>query len=177
MKKLSLDELNRINIDQFKEAKKFPLVVILDNIRSMHNIGAVFRTGDAFRIEKLYLCGITATPPDKEITKTAIGATESVDWEYNKSTLEVVEKLKTEGYKTYALEQCENAEQLNQFQPDQRKVAIVLGNEVQGVQQSVIDVCHGAIEIPQYGTKHSLNISVSAGVLIWDLFLKQNVDW
>ncbi|MCF8218302.1 MAG: RNA methyltransferase [Bacteroidales bacterium] len=177
MKKLSLDELNRINIDQFKEAKKFPLVVILDNIRSMHNIGAVFRTGDAFRIEKLYLCGITATPPDKEITKTAIGATESVDWEYNKSTLEVVEKLKTEGYKTYALEQCENAEQLDTFQPDQDKIAVIFGNEVKGVQQDVVDACEGAIEIPQYGTKHSLNISVSAGILIWDLFLKQNEDW
>jgi len=177
MKKLSLDELNRINIDQFKEAKKFPLVVILDNIRSMHNIGAVFRTGDAFRIEKLYLCGITATPPDKEITKTAIGATESVDWEYNKSTLEVVEKLKTEGYKTYALEQCENAEQLDTFQPDQDKIAVIFGNEVKGVQQDVVDACEGAIEIPQYGTKHSLNISVSAGILIWDLFLKQNADW
>lgn len=177
MKKLSLDELNRINIDQFKEAKKFPLVVILDNIRSMHNIGAVFRTGDAFRIEKLYLCGITATPPDKEITKTAIGATESVDWEYNKSTLEVVEKLKTEGYKIYALEQCDNAEQLNTFQPDQDKIAVIFGNEVKGVQQDVVDACEGAIEIPQYGTKHSLNISVSAGILIWDLFLKQNADW
>ncbi|MFW6018999.1 MAG: RNA methyltransferase [Bacteroidales bacterium] len=177
MKKLSLDELHRINIEQFKKAEKFPLVVILDNIRSMHNIGAVFRTGDAFRVKKIYLCGITAIPPDKEITKTAIGATESIDWAYDRSTLDVVDELKTDGYKVYALEQCEHAEQLNHFHPDQEKIAVVLGNEVQGVQQSVIDVCDGAIEIPQYGTKHSLNISVSAGILIWDLFQKQNFNW
>lgn len=177
MKKLSLDELNRINKEQFKAVEKFPLIIILDNIRSMHNIGAVFRTGDAFRIEKIYLCEITATPPDKDITKTAIGATESVDWEYNKSTLDVVEKLKAEDYKIYALEQCENAEQLQNFRPEQEKIAVILGHEVKGVQQSVVNVCDGAIEIPQYGTKHSLNISVSAGVLIWDLFLKQNVNW
>ncbi len=173
MKKLRLDELNRIDTDDFKKAEKFPMVVVLDNIRSMHNTGSVFRTADAFRLEKVYLCGITATPPDKEINKTALGATESVEWEYVKQTAQVIERLKQEGYKVYAVEQCKEAVSLDAFSPAVAKMAIVMGNEVRGVQQSVVDLCDACIEIPQYGTKHSLNVSVSTGIVIWDLFCKK----
>lgn len=177
MRKLSLDELGRMEPGQFKEAEKFPLVVIMDNIRSMHNIGSVFRTCDAFRAKEIILCGITASPPDREIAKTALGATETVTWRYEKDAGIMVSKLKDEGYKVLAIEQCDNSLQLENYEPEHEKLAIVFGNEIKGVQQSVIDLCDACLEIPQFGTKHSLNISVSAGIVIWDLFKKNKVFW
>ena len=172
MRKLKNSELDRLDIDQFKKASKTPLVIVLDNIRSLNNIGSVFRTADAFLIEKIYLCGITATPPHKDIHKTALGATESVTWEYRKNTVDLVSELQKE-YLCLAVEQTEKALPLNHFIPeDSRKYAIIFGNEVKGVSQEVIDSCGGVLEIPQYGTKHSLNIAVSAGVVIWDLWSK-----
>lgn len=175
MKKLVLDQLNRKNITEFKEAEKTPIIIILDDIRSLHNIGSVFRTSDAFLIEKIYLCGITAIPPNKEIHKTALGATDTVTWEYAKNVVEVVEKLKAENVSIYSVEQVENSTMLNDFTVDeQTKYALVFGNEVKGVSQDVINISDGIIEIPQLGTKHSLNISVSAGIVIWDLFQKMN---
>ncbi|SFU50720.1 SpoU rRNA Methylase family protein [Pustulibacterium marinum] len=173
MRKLKNSELNRIDVDTFKETTKTPLIVVLDNIRSLNNIGSVFRTSDAFLIEKIYLCGITATPPNKDIHKTALGATDSVAWEYVEDTLELVERLKSEGIQTLAIEQAENATMLDNFTPQKnQKYAVVFGNEVKGVAQKVVSACDGVIEIPQFGTKHSLNISVSAGVVLWDLFSK-----
>ncbi|GLB48989.1 RNA methyltransferase [Neptunitalea lumnitzerae] len=173
MRKLKNSELNRIDVDAFKESQKTPLIVVLDNIRSLNNIGSVFRTSDAFLIEKIYLCGITATPPHKDIHKTALGATDSVDWEYKEDTLALVEDLKKENIQTLAIEQAENATMLNEFTPDtSKKYAVIFGNEVKGVAQKVVSACDGVIEIPQYGTKHSLNISVSTGVVLWDLFTK-----
>ncbi|UYW00694.1 RNA methyltransferase [Flavobacterium agricola] len=175
MKKLILDDLNRINVDEFKSATKTPIVVVLDDIRSLHNIGSVFRTSDAFLIEKIYLCGITATPPNKEIHKTALGATESVDWVYAENVMDVVQQLKAESVQVYAVEQVENSVMLNQFEVHaQTKYALVFGNEVKGVQQAVVNASDGVIEIPQLGTKHSLNVSVSAGIVIWDFFQKLN---
>lgn len=168
MRKLANAELHRLEISEFKKAEKTPLVVVLDNVRSLNNIGSVFRTSDAFLIEKIYLCGITATPPNKEIHKTALGATDSVDWEYVDSTLSVVEKLKASGVCVISIEQAENATMLNDFLPiPNTKYAVIFGNEVKGVEQEVVDASHNVIEIPQYGTKHSLNISVSAGIIIW----------
>ncbi len=175
-RKLKITELNRISIDEFKEADKLPLVVILDNVRSLHNIGSVFRTSDAFRIECIYLCGITATPPHPEMHKTALGAEFTVDWKYVDNTVEVVDNLKEEGYTVYSIEQAEGSVMLDELTLDKSgKYAVVLGNEVKGVQQEVIDHSHGCIEIPQYGTKHSLNVSVTTSIVIWDLFkqLKQ----
>lgn len=173
MKKLVLDELNRINVEEFKQAEKTPIIIVLDDIRSLHNIGAVFRTSDAFLIEKIYLCGITATPPNKEIHKTALGATDTVAWEYAKNVVEIVEKLKVENVDVYSVEQVENSIMLNDFSVSENvKYALVFGNEVKGVSQEVVDLSQGVIEIPQLGTKHSLNISVSAGIVIWDLFQK-----
>lgn len=173
MRKLANSELERLEIEEFKKAVKTPLVVILDNVRSLNNIGSVFRTCDAFLIEKIFLCGITATPPNKEIHKTALGATESVDWEYAESTLSVVERLKSEGVRIISIEQTEKAVMLNDFQPEPAvKYAIIFGNEVKGVEQEVVSASDGVIEIPQYGTKHSLNVSVSAGIVIWDLWKK-----
>lgn len=173
MRKLKNSELDRLSIDEFKDTKKTPLIVILDNIRSLNNIGSVFRTSDAFLIEKIYLCGITAKPPHKDIHKTALGSTETVDWEYIKDTLEVVKSLQTQGVKVISIEQAKNATMLNDFTPQlQTTYAIVFGNEVKGVQQEVVNASDVVIEIPQYGTKHSLNISVSCGVVIWDLFCK-----
>ena len=175
MRKLANAELERKNIDEFKEAQKTPIIVILDDIRSLHNIGSVFRTSDAFLIEKIYLCGITAIPPNKEIHKTALGATDTVTWEYAKDVLEVIEKLKSEKVSIYSIEQVENSIMLNDFQPDNnKKYALIFGNEVKGVQQEAINLSDGVIEIPQLGSKHSLNISVSAGIVIWDLFQKLN---
>lgn len=175
MRKLKITELNRISVEEFKEVKKVPLIVVLDNIRSLHNIGSVFRTADAFRIESIYLCGITAVPPHPEIHKTALGAEFTIDWKYYKDATEAVEDLKKDGYEVYAIEQVENSMMLNDFSTvDNKKYAIVLGNEVKGVQQEVINKCNGSIEIPQYGTKHSLNVSVTAGIVIWDLFNKLN---
>lgn len=175
MRKLKNSELDRISVDAFKEVSKTPLIVVLDNIRSLNNVGSVFRTCDAFLIEKIYLCGITATPPNKEIHKTALGSTESVEWEYAKDTLELVKKLKAESVKVLAIEQAENSTMLNEFIPEKnQKYAVVLGNEVKGVQQEVVSASDYCIEIPQLGTKHSLNISVSCGVVLWDLFNKLN---
>jgi len=172
-KKLKLEELNRISVEAYKAADKTPLIIVLDNIRSLNNIGSVFRTADAFRIEKVYLCGITATPPHRDIHKTALGATDSVDWEHVEDTTDLILRLNEEGVDTYAIEQAENAIMLNDYQPNPtRKTAIVMGNEVNGVQQEAIYACKGVIEIPQIGTKHSLNISVCTGVVIWDLFCK-----
>lgn len=172
-RKLKNSELDRKTINEFKAAKKTPLIIVLDNIRSLNNIGSVFRTADAFLIEKIYLCGITATPPHKDIQKTALGATDSVSWEHKKNTLELVQNLQQQGVHILAIEQAENAQMLDSFQPKKdQKYAVVFGNEVKGVQQEVVSASNIVIEIPQYGSKHSLNISVSAGVVIWDLFCK-----
>jgi len=173
MRKLENSELERLNVEEFKEAEKTPVVLVLDNIRSLNNIGSLFRTADAFLIEKIYLCGITATPPHKDIHKTALGATESVAWEYREHTSELVAELKKANYKTFAVEQAENATMLNDFKVDvSKKYALFFGNEVKGVSQEVVTACEGVLEIPQYGTKHSLNISVSAGVVVWDFWSK-----
>lgn len=176
MRKLRNSELGRITVDEFKKAEKTPLIVILDNIRSLNNIGSVFRTSDAFLVEKIYLCGITATPPNKDIHKTALGATESVDWEYVEDTGMLVKKLQDSNIRVLAVEQAENSTKLNKFVPEQgQKYAIVLGNEVKGVQQEVVSASDECLEIPQWGTKHSLNISVTCGVVLWDLFTKMSV--
>lgn len=173
MRKLANAELNRISKEAFAQAKKTPLIIILDDIRSLHNIGSVFRTSDAFLIERIYLCGITAVPPNKEIHKTALGATDTVTWKYTKNVLEVVAELKAENVKIYAIEQTENAKMLDDFEPEmETKYALIFGNEVKGVSQEAINASDGVIEIPQLGSKHSLNISVSAGIVIWDLFQK-----
>ncbi|NND63552.1 MAG: RNA methyltransferase [Flavobacteriaceae bacterium] len=173
-RKLKNSELKRVSPEEFKSLNKTRLILILDNIRSLNNIGSVFRTADAFLIEKIYLCGITATPPHKDIQKTALGATESVEWEYVENTVELVRKLKSEDVSVMAVEHAENSIPLNDFEPQLMKYAFVFGNEVKGVQQAVVSECDGVIEIPQYGTKHSLNISVSAGVVVWDYFSKWN---
>lgn len=173
MRKLANAELERKNIEEFKDAQKTPIIIILDDIRSLHNIGSVFRTSDAFLIEKIYLCGITATPPNKEIHKTALGATETVTWEYSKNVLDIIEKLKSENIQIWSIEQTENSVMLDEFQPiENTKYALIFGNEVKGVSQEAINLSNGVIEIPQLGSKHSLNISVSAGIVIWDLFQK-----
>ena len=173
MRKLKNSELGRLNVEAFKRTDKIPLIVVLDNIRSLNNVGSVFRTSDAFLIEKIYLCGITARPPHKEIHKTALGATESVEWEYIEDTIELIEKLKELKIKTIAIEQADNSTMLQDFFIDpNQKYAVVFGNEVKGVQQEVVSATDYCIEIPQFGTKHSLNISVSAGVVLWDLFKK-----
>jgi 23S rRNA (guanosine2251-2'-O)-methyltransferase len=173
MRKLKNSELNRLSVEAFKQSAKTPLIIILDNIRSLNNIGSVFRTSDAFLIEKIYLCGITAKPPHKDIHKTALGSTDTVDWEYVENTLDIIKKLKTENVKILSIEQAENATMLNSFTPQQQTTyAIVFGNEVKGVSQEVVNASDIVIEIPQFGTKHSLNISVSAGVVIWDVFSK-----
>ena len=170
-RKLKITELHRISVEEFKKADKLPLVVILDNVRSLHNIGSVFRTSDAFRIECIYLCGITATPPHPEMHKTALGAEFTVDWKYVNNAVEAVDNLRQEGYVVYSVEQAENSIMLEDLKLDcDKRYAVVLGNEVKGVQQEVIDHSDGCIEIPQYGTKHSLNVSVTAGIVIWDLF-------
>lgn len=174
-RKLKLQELGRISVDEFKSANKTPIIIVLDNIRSLNNIGSVFRSSDAFRIEKIYLCGITAQPPHRDIHKTALGATESVEWEYVEDTVVLIESLKNNGIMTLAIEQAENSLKLDEFVPIQnQKYAIIMGNEVDGVQQSVINASDYVLEIPQIGTKHSLNISVCTGVVLWDLFSKMN---
>jgi tRNA G18 (ribose-2'-O)-methylase SpoU len=173
MRKLENSELNRKSIADFKVADKTPIIIILDDIRSLNNIGSVFRTADAFLVEKIYLCGITATPPNKEIHKTALGETETVEWEHQQDVIEVIEKLKKENVTVLAIEQVESAVFLNEFEIEKDvKYAFVFGNEVFGVNQKAIEICDGSIEIPQLGTKHSLNIAVSAGIVIWDVFKK-----
>ena len=172
MRKLKNRELGRISVENFKTSKKTPIVVVLDNVRSALNVGSVFRTSDAFRVEKIYLCGITATPPNKEIRKSALGATESVEWEKVEDTESVIKKLKSNGYHICAIEQTENSTMLNDFILPEKLITVVFGHEVNGIQQSVVALCNQCIEIPQIGTKHSLNISVSVGIVIWDLYKK-----
>lgn len=162
--------MNRLTVDEFKKAEKLPLVVVLDDVRSLHNIGAVFRTSDAFLVERIYLCGITATPPQPEMHKTALGAELTVDWTYCQHTQEAVDELHKRGYTVWAIEQCQGSTMLDELRMEPgRKYAIVLGNEVKGVKQEVVDSCDGCIEIPQYGTKHSLNVSVTAGIVLWEM--------
>lgn len=173
MRKLENKELPRKTVKDFKIAIKTPLIIILDDIRSLNNIGSVFRTSDAFLVEKIYLCGITAIPPNKEIHKTALGATDTVDWEYAESTIDLIENLKKQNILVFAIEQVENSVFLNNFKIDKTQTyALILGNEVFGVSQKAIEASDGTIEIPQLGTKHSLNIAVSAGIVIWDFFRK-----
>ncbi len=165
--------MDRLNVEEFKQVEKTPICIVLDNVRSLNNIGSVFRTADAFLIEKIYLCGITATPPHKDIHKTALGATDSVAWEHRESTMELLEELREEGYTSLAVEQAENAVMLNDFKVEENKrYALIFGNEVKGVSQEVVSASDLVLEIPQYGTKHSLNISVSVGVVVWDLWSK-----
>ena len=170
--KLSMQQLGRISVDEYKSSEKSPLIIIADNVRSMHNVGSIFRTSDAFLVEKIYLCGITPTPPHREIQKTALGATESVDWQYAENTLDVVNQLKKEGWTILALEQTTNSVMLDELKVEKgEKIAIVLGNEVEGVNQEVINLCNKAVEIPQFGTKHSFNVSVSCGIMLWQVYL------
>ncbi|ULC59357.1 RNA methyltransferase [Flaviramulus sp. BrNp1-15] len=176
MRKLKNSELDRLSVDAFKKVEKTPIIIVLDNIRSLNNIGSVFRTSDAFLIEKIYLCGITATPPHKDIHKTALGSTDTVDWEYVENTMDLVEKLKANNIKVCAIEQAENATMLNDFKVEPNTTyALVFGNEVKGVAQNVVSASDVVIEIPQFGTKHSLNISVSCGVVVWDVFSKLKI--
>lgn len=162
--------MHRLSIDEFHDAAKLPLIVVLDDVRSLHNVGSVFRTGDAFRIEAVYLCGITATPPHPEIHKTALGGEDSVEWHYFKSATEAVESLHRDGVFVYSIEQVEGSTKLQNLQLDtQRRYAVVFGNEVKGVQQEVVDMSDGCLEIPQFGTKHSLNVSVTAGIVVWEV--------
>ena len=173
MRKLENAELNRKSVNDFKQAKKTPIILILDDIRSLNNIGSVFRTADAFLVEKIYLCGITAQPPNKEIQKTALGATETIAWEYCENIIDCIKVLQENDIKVFAIEQVENAVLLNNFEiENNQKYALVFGNEVFGVSQEAVSVCDGSIEIPQSGTKHSLNIAVSVGIVVWDLFAK-----
>lgn len=169
MKKLSMDELGRVTPDEYKRQAKTPVVLVLDNIRSMHNVGSAFRTCDAFNVERLYLCGITATPPQKEISKTALGATESVDWEYKESVAELATELKSEGYAIILVEQTDHSVMLQEFDFAQYgKVALVVGNEVFGISDELLPLCDAAVEIPQFGTKHSLNVAVATGITLWE---------
>ncbi|PTT04212.1 RNA methyltransferase [Pedobacter sp. HMWF019] len=173
MEKLKLDDLNRVSVEEFKEQDKLPVAVVLDNVRSMHNVGSVFRTGDGFAIEKLVLCGITACPPHREIEKTALGATLSVDWVHFEKTTEAINSLRSDGYTITAIEQAKNSTMLNTFTPDpKKKYALIFGNEVDGVSDEVMSIIDQCIEIPQFGTKHSFNIVVSAGIVLWDFFAK-----
>lgn len=172
MRKLKNSELNRISSAEFKKAKKTPIILVLDNVRSAMNVGSVFRTADAFVIEKIYLCGITATPPNKEILKTALGAQEAVDWQHMQDAKALIKSLKQSGNYIISVEQVENATALNEFTLPKKKIVLVFGNEVFGVNQQLIDLCDESIEIPQFGTKHSLNISVSAGIVMWELWKK-----
>ena len=176
MRKLNMEDLNRLSVEEFKEVKKSPIVIILDNVRSLNNVGSAFRTSDAFLIEKIFLCGITGKPPHKEIQKTALGATESVAWEYAGTTLEAIEKLKNSGHLICSFEQADKSIMLDKFVPQKdQKYALVFGNEVFGVEEEVIENSDYVLEIPQLGTKHSLNISVSIGIALWDLSVKMGV--
>lgn len=171
MRKLKNSEMKRLSVEEYKSAEKFPIVVVLDNIRSLNNVGSVFRSCDALRVAKIYLCGITPTPPHRDIRKTALGAEEAVPWEYFENTREAVDSLRKKGYKLFAIEQTDNSTMLHKFSFDKgEKVAIIFGNEVKGVQQQIVNSCDNCIEIPQEGTKHSLNISVSVGMVLWELY-------
>lgn len=173
MEKLKLDQLNRVSVEKFKSQEKLPVIVVLDNVRSMHNIGSIFRTSDGFSIESIALCGITAQPPHREIEKTALGATQSVDWKYYGTTLEAVQFLRKDGYHILAVEQALDSTMLNTFVPDkEKKYALILGNEVNGVDEEVMKEIDKCIEIPQFGTKHSFNITIAAGIVLWDFFAK-----
>ena len=177
MRKLKNSELNRLSVEDFKKAEKTPIIIVLDNIRSLNNVGSAFRTADAFRLEGVYLCGITARPPHREIHKTALGATESVDWKYFKNTIDAVQELKDQGYTVAGIEQVDNSIMLQDFKPDkEKKYALVFGNEVKGVEDDVIQACDFCLEIPQIGTKHSVNVSVSIGILTWHFFKKKVTD-
>jgi tRNA G18 (ribose-2'-O)-methylase SpoU len=176
MRKLKNPELNRLSAEQYKKTEKLPLVVVLDNIRSCNNIGSFFRTSDALLVQKICLCGITATPPNAEIHKTALDAEKTVEWQYFAETEEAVQNLQADGFKVFAVEQVENSIKLPDFKPfPNEKLAVVFGNEVKGVQQKVVNICNGSIEIPQFGTKHSFNVSVSAGIVLWDISQKMRV--
>ncbi|TDG35709.1 TrmH family RNA methyltransferase [Pedobacter changchengzhani] len=173
MKKLKLEDLNRPDIETFKLQEKLPVVVVLDNVRSMHNVGSVFRTADGFALEKVILCGITAQPPHREIEKTALGATQSVNWIHYANTIDAIKQLRIDGYEIVAIEQAENSTMLNKFKPDSsKKYALIFGNEVDGVDDDVMQNIDECIEIPQFGTKHSFNIVISAGIVLWDFFAK-----
>lgn len=176
MRKLKLDELNRASVAEFKEQQKLPVAVVLDSVRSMHNIGSIFRTSDGFAVEQICLCGITAQPPHREIEKTALGATQSVNWTYHEDAITAVKQLRAIGYQIVAIEQAENSVMLNEFIPNKNaKYALIFGNEVNGVSDEVMQVIDTCIEIPQFGTKHSFNIVVSAGIVLWDFFAKLNL--
>lgn len=173
MEKLSSDALDRVSVEQYKTMEKRPLYVVLDNVRSLNNVGSVFRTCDAFAVKKLYLCGITARPPHRDIQRTALGATESVDWEYFENTRDAIESLRSQGVQVWAVEQARGSTMLDDFSPEPgREYALVFGNEVFGVDQAVVDACRGALEVPQEGTKHSLNVAVCVGAVLWDVFAK-----
>ncbi|BDD07704.1 RNA methyltransferase [Fulvitalea axinellae] len=173
MRKLKNEELGRLSVEEFKEAEKAPIVIVLDNVRSLNNVGSAFRTGDAFLIEKLYLCGITGRPPHRDIQKTALGAQDSVTWEHAPDSIALAERLKEEGYTIVAVEQAENSVKLDRFEPEPgKKYALVFGNEVFGVDEKIVDTADIALEIPQFGSKHSLNISVSMGIVLWEVFKK-----
>lgn len=176
LRKLKITEMNRLTVEEFRKTSKFPLSVVMDNVRSMHNVGAVIRTSDAFLLESIYLCGITAVPPHPELHKTALGAEDTVNWIYFKETFDAVKELKAKGYTVLAIEQCEGSTILDKLEVNpHEKYAVVLGNEVKGVQQDVVDMCDGCIEIPQFGTKHSLNVSVAAGIVLWEFVKKLRV--
>jgi 23S rRNA (guanosine2251-2'-O)-methyltransferase len=173
MQKLKVTEMNRLTVEEFKKKEKTPLIVVLDNVRSLHNVGSIFRTADAFLVQEVYLCGITSTPPNAELHKTALGAENSVEWKYFEETHKALEELRMMGYTIFAIEQARESLPLNSIELNPaNKYAIVLGNEVKGVQQTVVDACDGCIEIPQYGTKHSLNVSIAGGIAIWEFFKK-----
>ena len=175
MRKLKVTELNRLTAEEYKISRKTPLVIVLDNVRSLNNVGSIFRTADAFRMEAVYLCGITATPPHAEIHKTALGAEDTLEWHYYEETFDAIEKLKQKGYVICVVEQAEGSLSLDKLLIDKNeKYAVVVGHEVKGVQQKVIDACGFCIEIPQFGTKHSLNVSVAAGIVLWDFFRELN---
>ena len=177
MRKLTMEELGRVDITEFKQQAKLPVVIILDSVRSMHNIGSIFRTSDGFAVEKIFLCGITAQPPQREIEKTALGATQSVDWEFRTDTAELILELRKAGYKILAIEQAEQSVMLNNFQPlSSENYALIFGNEVNGVSDEAMKLIDTCIEIPQFGTKHSFNIVVSAGIVLWDLYSKLNIN-
>lgn len=175
MRKLKNEELNRLSLEEFKKAEKIPMVLILDDVRSLNNVGSAFRTADAFLLEKIYLCGITGQPPHREINKTALGATESMRWEYHKNSPEVVRKLRDEGYTILAVEQVDVGVPLQHYFPSTQKLALIFGNEISGVKEELLHLADEILEIPQYGTKHSLNISVSIGIVVWDLISKLRV--